>query len=110
MDVVEAMEADSGIATTELRVDGGATVNHMLMQFQSDILNTPLVRPKVSETTALGAAYLAGLAIGFWNDLNEIKEQWQVGQVFEPGMDDDRRTALISTWRKALERSRNWLH
>ena len=109
MDVVEAMEADSGIATTELRVDGGATVNHMLMQFQSDILNTRLVRPKVSETTALGAAYLAGLAVGFWDDLDEIKEQWQVARVFEPSMDGDRRAALIKTWHKALQRSRGWL-
>ena len=109
MDVVEAMEADSGIATTELRVDGGATVNQMLMQFQSDILNTRLVRPKVSETTALGAAYLAGLAVGFWDDLDEIKEQWQVDRVFEPSMDGDCRAALIKTWHKALQRSRNWL-
>ncbi len=109
MDVVEAMEADSGIATTELRVDGGATVNQMLMQFQSDILNTRLVRPKVSETTALGAAYLAGLAVGFWDDLDEIKEQWQVARVFEPSMDGDCRAALIKTWHKALQRSRSWL-
>ncbi len=109
MDVVEAMEADSDIPTSELRVDGGATVNHMLMQFQSDILNTPLVRPKVSETTALGAAYLAGLAVGFWKDLNEIKDQWQVDQVFKPSMEDDRRTTMIKTWHNALERSRNWL-
>jgi glycerol kinase len=109
LDVVEAMEADSGIATTELRVDGGATVNQMLMQFQSDILNTRLVRPKVSETTALGAAYLAGLAVGFWDDLDEIKEQWQVARVFEPSMDGDCRAALIKTWHKALQRSRSWL-
>jgi glycerol kinase len=109
MDVVEAMEADSGIATTELRVDGGATVNHMLMQFQSDILNTRLVRPKVSETTALGVAYLAGLAVGFWDDLDEIKEQWQVARIFEPSMDGDCRAALIKTWHKALQRSRSWI-
>jgi len=100
MDVVKAMEADSGIKITELRVDGGATINHMLMQFQADILNTKLVRPKVSETTALGAAYLAGLAIGFWKDENEIKEQWQIDHYFEPAMDDDLRAGLVNTWHK----------
>jgi len=109
MDVVKAMEADSGIKITELRVDGGATINHMLMQFQADILNTKLVRPKVSETTALGAAYLAGLAIGFWKDENEIKEQWQIDHYFEPAMDDDLRAGLVNTWHKALKRSQGWL-
>jgi glycerol kinase len=84
------MEADSGIAIAELRVDGGATVDDMLMQFQADILGVPLVRPKVWETTALGAAYLAGLATGFWQDTDELQTQWQRQRTFQPGMDKAR--------------------
>ena len=108
-DVVRAMEADSGIKTTELRVDGGATVNLKLMQFQSDILDISLVRPKILETTALGAAYLAGLAVGFWENLDEIKEQWQVDQAFKPVMDDNKKEELLGRWHKALDRSKNWI-
>ena len=108
-DVLKAMESDSGIEIKELRVDGGATVNDTLMQFQSDILGIPLVRPKVSETTALGAAYLAGLASGFWKDIDEIKDQWQVDKRFEPKMPASQVDELTSTWHKAVEKSKSWV-
>jgi glycerol kinase len=108
-DVLKAMESDSGIEIKELRVDGGATVNDTLMQFQSDILGIPLVRPKVSETTALGAAYLAGLASGFWKDVDEIKDQWQVDKRFEPQMPASQVDAITSTWHKAVEKSKSWI-
>ena len=108
-DVVKAMEGDSGIKTSELRVDGGATVNQNLMQFQSDILDVALVRPKILETTALGAAYLAGLAVGFWENLDEIKKQWQVDQNFKPQMQEEQRSELLGRWHKALERSKEWI-
>jgi glycerol kinase len=102
MDVLKAMEADSGISIKELRVDGGATANNLLMQFQSDILNTKVLRPTVTETTALGAAYLAGLAVGYWKSVEEIQQQWQIDKTFTPVMDDDKRTALTSGWQKAV--------
>ena len=102
MDVLKAMEADSGIAIKELRVDGGATANNLLMQFQADILNTKVVRPKVTETTALGAAYLAGLAVGFWKSIDEIQGQWQVDIAFEPVMTDEDRTILTKGWQRAV--------
>jgi glycerol kinase len=108
-DVLSAMEADSGIEIKELRVDGGATVNDTLMQFQSDILRIPLVRPKILETTALGAAYLAGLAVGFWKDTDEIKKQWQVDKRFEPKMSDDEAKTLLYKWNKAVEKSKGWI-
>ncbi|HKI46630.1 MAG TPA: glycerol kinase GlpK, partial [Balneolales bacterium] len=108
-DVLKAMESDSGIEIKELRVDGGATVNDTLMQFQSDILGIPLVRPKVSETTALGAAYLAGLASGFWKDTDEIKDQWQVDKRFEPQMPASQVDKITSTWHKAVEKSKSWI-
>ena len=101
-DVLKAMEADSGIAIKELRVDGGATANNLLMQFQADILNTKVVRPKVTETTALGAAYLAGLAVGFWKSIDEIQGQWQVDIAFEPVMTDEDRTILTKGWQRAV--------
>lgn len=107
-DVMDAMHRDSKIAIKELRVDGGASVNNGLMQFQSDILNIDVVRPKVYETTALGAAYLAGLAVGFWN-LEELKNQWQEDQKFVPKMKDEDRNELFMRWSKAVERSKNWL-
>lgn len=107
-DVVEAMEADSGIETPELRVDGGAAANNLLMQFQSDILDVPVVRPQTLETTALGAAYLAGLAVGYWDDLDSIKSQWQVDRRFTPAMDAERVSELRTGWDKALERSKAW--
>ncbi len=102
MDVLKAMEADSGIAIRELRVDGGATANDLLMQFQSDILNTKVLRPTVTETTALGAAYLAGLAVGFWQNIEDIQEQWQINKQFEPSMPDTQRASLIKGWEKAI--------
>lgn len=107
-DVLSAMEADSGIKIQELRVDGGATVNDTLMQFQSDILQIPLVRPKVLETTALGAAYLAGLATGFWNGTEDLSSQWQEDKRFEPIMSADEAAGYLTNWNKAIEKSKGW--
>ena len=107
-DVVEAMEADSGIETPELRVDGGAAANNLLLQFQSDILGVPVVRPQTLETTAAGAAYLAGLAVGYWDDLDNIKSQWQVDRRFTPSMHTEMVSELRAGWNKALERSKKW--
>ncbi len=107
-DVLKAMEADSGIHIKELRVDGGATVNNQLMQFQSDILNTKVVRPKVTETTALGAAYLAGLAVGYWKNVKEIQEQWLVDKEFSPVMDENKRKGLVNGWQRAVKASIAW--
>lgn len=107
-DVLKAMEADSGIHIKELRVDGGATVNNQLMQFQSDILNTKVVRPKVTETTALGAAYLAGLAVGYWKNVTDIQEQWQVDKEFSPAMDETKRNELVNGWQRAVKASIAW--
>jgi glycerol kinase len=108
-DVLAAMEADSGVAVAELRVDGGATVNDTLMQFQADILGVPLVRPKIWETTALGAAYLAGLATGFWKDADELQSQWQRQRTFHPAMDRERVEELKRGWRKTVDRAKGWL-
>jgi glycerol kinase len=105
MDVLKAMEADSGISIKELRVDGGATKNDLLMQFQSDMLNTKVVRPIVTETTALGAAYLAGLASGFWKSIDELQKQWQVEKVFEPVITDANRKELTKGWQDAVKAS-----
>lgn len=103
MDVLKAMEADAGIAIKELRVDGGATANNLLMQFQSDILNTNVLRPTVTETTALGAAYLAGLAVGFWESIEAIGAQWKIDQTFEPSMDETTRAQLSKGWQIAVK-------
>jgi len=108
-DVLEAMQDDSGVSLSELRVDGGASRNNLLMQFQADILGLSVVRPKVTETTALGAAYLAGLAVGFWNSMGEISSQWQVDQRFEPKMRATERSMLLLSWQRALRRSRAWI-
>jgi len=108
MDVLKAMEADAGIRLKELRVDGGACSNNLLMQFQSDLLGVPVVRPKVSETTALGAAYLAGLAVGFWKNESEIASQWQIDRRFKPAMRPALRKNLCAGWKKALERAKLW--
>lgn len=107
-DVLKAMESDSGITIKELRVDGGATVNNLLMQFQSDILQVPVVRPKVYETTALGAAYLAGLAVGYWNDTHEIQQQWQLDRQFDPMISADRVVTLMKGWQRAVSASILW--
>ncbi|MGH7452149.1 MAG: glycerol kinase GlpK, partial [bacterium] len=107
-DLVEAMREDSGTAITELRVDGGAVVNNLLMQFQADILDTTVIRPAVTETTALGAAYLAGLAVGYWSNLEDVSEHWQMEKRFEPQMESTKRQHLYHNWKKAVERSRGW--
>jgi len=107
-DVLEAMQKDSGRELKELRVDGGATANDLLMQFQADLLGVPVVRPKVLETTALGAAYLAGLTTALWKSREEIAAQWQVERKFEPRMDSARRGELMARWREAVGRSRKW--
>lgn len=102
------MELDSGIRIQELRVDGGAAVNDLLMQFQADVLGTEVVRPAITETTALGAAYLAGLATGFWKGIDEIRKQWKEGKTFRPSMAPGKISKLTGEWTRALERSRNW--
>ena len=108
MDVLKAMEADAGIRLKQLRVDGGACSNNLLMQFQSDLLGVPVVRPKVAETTALGAAYLAGLAVGFWKNEADIATQWQVDRKFQPAMKSATRKQLCAGWTKALTRAKAW--
>ncbi len=107
-DVLDAMHVDSGIEVEELRVDGGASQSDLLMQFQADILGVPVLRPRIYESSALGAAYLAGLAVGFWLDAGELESHWQVERRFEPWMSDTRREALKSTWHEAVKRSRKW--
>jgi glycerol kinase len=107
-DVVEAMLADGGLDLKTLRVDGGAIKNNFLAQFQADILGVPVERPKVTETTALGAAYLAGLAVGFWSSQEEIRGQWALEQAFEPTMSADQRESLYADWKRAVERSQSW--
>lgn len=107
-DVLKAMEADAGINITELRVDGGATVNNGLMQFQSDILHSKVVRPRITETTALGAAYLAGLAVGYWKNIDEIQQQWQVDKKFSPQMETSKANELLNGWRRAVKASIAW--
>jgi len=107
-DVIDAMEADSGIETKELRADGGAAANDLLLQFQSDILDVPVVRPKILETTALGAAYLAGLAVCFWDDQDEIRDQWELDERFTPSMSSNRAAELREGWSKAVDRARAW--
>ncbi len=107
-DVLKAMEKDSGITLKELRVDGGACANNLLMQLQSDLLNVPVVRPVVAETTALGAAYLAGLAVGFWKDQADIGRQWQADRRFTPKMKAPERDRMSAGWKKALDRAKGW--
>jgi glycerol kinase len=107
-DLLAAMQADSGQRLRELRVDGGATVNNPLLQFQSDLLRVPVIRPRITETTALGAAYLAGLAVGVWKDRAEIARLWEAERTFRPRAPAAAIRALTASWRRALERSRNW--
>ncbi|MFZ5915507.1 MAG: glycerol kinase GlpK [Chloroflexota bacterium] len=107
-DVLEAMRADSGVELTALKVDGGATVNDFLMQLQADILGVPVVRPTVNETTALGAAYAAGLATGFWDGLEALRANWGEDRTFEPAWDETRRGEGYRGWKKAIERAKNW--
>jgi len=107
-DVLRAMEADAGISLRELRVDGGATQNDLLMQFQADVLGVRVVRPKVFETTALGAAYLAGLAVGYWKDAGEIAAQWQTDRIFDPLMPRAEAARLLAGWSRGLARAMQW--
>lgn len=108
MDVLHAMNADAGLSIKELRVDGGATANDLLMQFQSDVLDCNVIRPKITETTALGAAYLAGLAIGFWKDTDEIENYWEVEKKFQPAMKNEERQKEIYQWKKAIKAAQVW--
>ncbi len=107
-DVLEAMQADSKLPLAQLRVDGGASANNLLMQIQADVLGIPVVRPKNAEATAMGAAYLAGIAVGYWKDAESIAQQWQIDRRFDPAMDATARTKVRATWHRALDRSRNW--
>lgn len=108
LDILNAMNADSGIDIKELRVDGGATVNDTLLQFQSDLLQVPVIRPKITETTALGAAYLAGLAVGYWDDIEDIRKQWKEDKKFEPEMDAGKVAELTKGWKRAVNAAITW--
>jgi glycerol kinase len=109
VEVLDAAVADLGTTPAELRVDGGMTSNELLMQFQADVLGIPVVRPVVAETTALGAAYAAGLAVGFWKDRDELRERWREGKRWEPTTTKDERTALLGAWKKAVTRTFDWV-
>lgn len=108
-EVIEAAEADSGVTLTSLKVDGGMVLNETLMQFQSDILDVPVIRPVVNETTALGAAYAAGLAVGYWNSEDDIRANWEIGHTWTPNMAADERDRLYREWNKAVERTYDWV-
>jgi glycerol kinase len=108
-EVLEAMQSDSGVNLSQLKVDGGMVVNELLMQFQADILGVPVVRPKVSETTALGAAYAAGLAIGFWDNTDDLRANWEQDKVWQPNMDSETQKALYAGWKKAVTRTFDWI-
>ena len=108
-EVLDAMNKDSGVDLTALKVDGGMVYNETLMQFQSDILGVPVIRPVVAETTALGAAYAAGLAVGFWNNVNDLRKNWQVDKTWEPKMDAETRANLHNGWLKAVTRTFDWV-
>lgn len=108
MDVLQAMQADASVPIQELRVDGGATVNNLLMEFQCNLLGTPVVRPKITETTALGAAYLAGLAVGYWQNLEEIQQQWQADTIFQPNATDAQRQQWSREWQRAIRAAQAW--
>ena len=107
-EVVEAMDADSGVALESLKVDGGMVGNDLLMQFQADILGVPVIRPKVPETTSLGAAYAAGLATGFWGEIEDLRENWVEDKRWEPKMDADKRDEYYKFWKKAVTRTFDW--
>ena len=103
------MEADFGKKGKELRVDGGAVSNNLLMQFQSDLFNFKVIRPKTLETTALGAAYLAGLAVGYWNSVDDLQQQWSIDREFNPKMSRDKVDELVHNWDRAVGRASNWI-
>ena len=109
LDIVEAMNKDSGVALKQLKVDGGMVANELLMQFQADILDVPVIRPEVTETTALGAAYAAGLAVGYWTDKQDLKQNWAVDKTWESKMSAQARETAINGWKKAVERTFNWV-
>ena len=109
LEVLDAMEKDSGVVLKSLKVDGGMVHNHLLMQFQADILRVPVVRPKIAETTALGAAYAAGLAVGFWDNLDDLRANWQIDKTWVPEMEENHRQQLYTQWKKAVERTFNWV-
>jgi len=108
-EVLEAMEADSGVTLTALKVDGGMVGNNLLMQFQADVLGVPVVRPKVAETTALGAAYAAGLSVGFWGNKEELRNNWIVDKRWSPALGEAERDALYADWKRAVERTFDWV-
>jgi len=108
LEVLQAMENDSGIDIRELRVDGGATVNNSLMQFQADLLQASVIRPEITETTALGAAYLAGLATGYWKNIDELSKQWQIERIFVPVMAPDKKESLVKGWKRAVKATEAW--
>jgi glycerol kinase len=108
-EVLDAMKKDSGVTLKALKVDGGMVYNDTLMQFQADILDVPVVRPKVAETTSLGAAYAAGLAVGFWSNLEDLRQNWQVDKTWEPKMDNATREKLYKSWLKAVTRTFDWV-
>lgn len=108
MDLLKAMEADAKVPIQQMRVDGGATVNNQLMQFQSDILNTTVVRPVITETTAMGAAFLAGLAVGLWKNTDELQQYWQIDRQFEPELNDEKRSAVQADWQRAINAAQAW--
>jgi glycerol kinase len=109
-DVLAAMHKDCGVALTSLKVDGGMAANNLLMQFQADVLGIPVVRPRVTETTALGAAYAAGLAVGFWAEVDELRDNWIVDRTWSPQIDAAQREQLHTTWLRAVERSFGWVN
>jgi len=108
-DIVESMNQDSGVALRSLKVDGGMVTNELLMQFQADLLNVPVIRPKITETTALGAAYAAGLAVGFWPDLESLRRNWTMDKTWLPAMSPEERENKFGDWKKAVERTFNWV-
>jgi glycerol kinase len=108
-EVLDAMEADAGVRLSSLKVDGGMVYNDLLMQFQADLLGVPVIRPRVSETTAQGAAYAAGLAVGYWDSPDDLLAQWTEDKTWQPHMDADRRTGLIADWKKAVVRTLDWV-
>jgi glycerol kinase len=108
-DILDAMQADMGLELTALKADGGMTRNELLMQFQADLLGVPVIRPKITETTVLGAAYMAGLAVGFWQDVAEIQQHWTIDKTWQPDPDSKARTELYQWWKKAVSHSLEWL-
>jgi glycerol kinase len=108
-EVLDAMQSDSGVELSQLKVDGGMVVNETLMQFQADILGVPVIRPKISETTALGAAYAAGLAVGFWDGTDDLRINWEQDKSWEPDMDNASRSQLYAGWKKAVNRTLDWV-